>query len=95
MKTRKIPLVLLSLMLTLSVSAQGTKEDYQRAFGIGSRYSWKMKNGDVNVHLKRGTHQFWYSVYDGKGQVYKLVDADKNTVEVLTENPEKPRQRPQ
>ena len=88
-------MVLLSLMLTLSVGAQGTKEDYQRAFGIGSRYSWKMKNGDVNVHLKRGTHQFWYSVYDGKGQVYKLVDADKNTVEVLTENPEKPRQRPQ
>lgn len=88
-------MVLLSLMLTLSVGAQGTKEDYQRAFGIGSRYSWKMKNGDVNVHLKRGTHQFWYSLYDGKGQVYKLVDADKNTVEVLTENPEKPRQRPQ
>ena len=88
-------MVLLSLMLTLSVGAQGTKEDYQRAFGIGSRYSWKMKNGDVNVHLKRGTHQFWYSVYDGKGQVYKLVDADKNTVEVLPENPEKPRQRPQ
>ena len=88
-------MVLLSLMLTLSVGAQGTKEDYQRAFGIGSRYSWKMKNGDVNVHLKRGTHQFWYSLYDGKGQVYKLVDADKNTVEVLTENPEKPRQRPE
>ncbi len=88
-------MVLLSLMLTLSVGAQGTKEDYQRAFGIGSRYSWKMKNGDVNVHLKRGTHQFWYSLYDGKGQVYKLVDADKNTVEVLPENPEKPRQRPQ
>ena len=54
-----------------------------------------MKNGDVNVHLKRGTHQFWYSLYDGKGQVYKLVDANKNTVEVLTENPEKPRQRPE
>lgn len=90
--------MVLALALTQGVSAQDNtniKDAYQRAFGIGSRYSWKMKNGDVNVHLKRGTHQFWYSVYDGKGQVYKLVDADKNTVEVLTENPEKPRQRPQ
>ena len=89
--------MVLALALTQGVSAQDNtniKDAYQRAFGIGSRYSWKMKNGDVNVHLKRGTHQFWYSLYDGKGQVYKLVDADKNTVEVLTENPEKPRQRP-
>ena len=90
--------MVLALTLTQGVSAQDNtniKDAYQRAFGIGSRYSWKMKNGDVNVHLKRGTHQFWYSLYDGKGQVYKLVDADKNTVEVLTENPEKPRQRPE
>ena len=90
--------MVLALALTQGVSAQDNtniKDAYQRAFGIGSRYSWKMKNGDVNVHLKRGTHQFWYSVYDGKGQVYKSVDADKNTVEVLTENPEKPRQRPE
>ncbi len=90
--------MVLALALTQGVSAQDNtniKDAYQRAFGIGSRYSWKMKNGDVNVHLKRGTHQFWYSLYDGKGQVYKLVDADKKTVEVLTENPEKPRQRPE
>lgn len=90
--------MVLALALTQGVSAQDNtniKDAYQRAFGIGSRYSWKMKNGDVNVHLKRGTHQFWYSLYDGKGQVYKLVDADKNTVEVLTENPEKTRQRPE
>ncbi|UKK56527.1 DPP IV N-terminal domain-containing protein [Prevotella communis] len=90
--------MVLALALTQGVSAQDNtniKDAYQRAFGIGSRYSWKMKNGDVNVHLKRGTHQFWYSLYDGRGQVYKLVDADKNTVEVLTENPEKPRQRPE
>ena len=73
--------MVLALALTQGVSAQDNtniKDAYQRAFGIGSRYSWKMKNGDVNVHLKRGTHQFWYSLYDGKGQVYKLVDADKN-----------------
>ena len=90
--------MVLALALMQGASAQDNttiKDAYQRAFGIGSRYSWKMKNGDVNVHKKRGTHSFWYSVYDGQKQVYKSVDADKNTVEVLPENPEKPRQRPE
>ena len=90
--------MVLALALMQGASAQDNtniKDAYKRAFGIGSKYSWKVKNGDVNVHLKRGTHQFWYSVYDGKEQVYKSVDADKNTVEVLSENPEKPRQRQQ
>ena len=95
---RMVITMMLALALMQGASAQDNtdiKDAYKRAFAIGSKYSWKMKYGDVNVHLKRGTHQFWYSVYDGKEQVYKLVDADKNTVEVLTENPEKPRQRPE
>ena len=90
--------MVLTLALVQGASAQDNtniRGAYKRAFGIGSKYSWKMKNGDANIHLKRGTHQFWYSVYDGQKQVYKSVDADKNTVEVLPENPEKPRQRPE
>ena len=95
---RMVITMMLALALMQGASAKDNtdiKDAYKRTFAIGSKYSWKMKYGDVNVHLKRGTHQFWYSVYDGKEQVYKLVDADKNTVEVLTENPEKPRQRPE
>ena len=93
---KKHLLIMVSAMLTLQhVRAQGTKDDYKRAFAIGSKYSNKMTYGDVKVHLKNGTHQFWYSVFDGKKQIYKEVDADQNTVTTLTENPEKPRQRPQ
>lgn len=90
--------MVLTLALVQGASAQDNtniRDAYKRAFGIGSKYSWKMKNGDANIHLRRGTHQFWYSVYDGQKQVFKSVDADKNTVEVLPENPEKPRQRPE
>ena len=76
-----------------NANAQVSKEDYQRAFAIGGKYSGKMKNGDVNVHIRHGEHKFWYSVFDGKQTVFKEVDADKNTVETLPENPEKPRQR--
>ena len=96
MKKKRIPVVLAVLMLlTLPLKAQqlaqATKADYERAFRVGSLYSWKMKNGDVKTHARRGTHKFWYSVYDGKEQVYKEVDADQNTVTLLTENPERPR----
>ena len=95
MKTIRLSMMSLTVMLTLSISAQVTKEDYQRAFAIGSKYSGKMKNGDVKVHVRHGEHKFWYSVFDGKTQVFKEVDAEKNTVEVLSENPEKPHQHPQ
>ena len=95
MKTIRLTMVSLTVMLTLNISAQVTKEDYQRAFAIGSKYSGKMKNGDVKVHVRHGEHKFWYSVFDGKTQVFKEVDAEKNTVEVMSENPEKPHQHPQ
>ena len=89
---------ILSLLLLLSIGtniyAQGTLEDYKRANTVRDKYSWKMKNGDPSVHPKRGSHQFWYSVWDGTKQVYKEVDADRNEVTVLPESPEKPRQRP-
>jgi dipeptidyl aminopeptidase/acylaminoacyl peptidase len=92
MKTIRLAMVLLALVLMHgSVSAQGgkvTKEDYQRALSTGSRYSWKVRNTDVKVHVRRGEHKFWYQVYDGKEQVFKSVDADRNLLEVLPENPE-------
>ena len=91
---KRIVLILVSVMLAFqNANAQVSKEDYQRAFAIGGKYSGKMKNGDVNVHIRHGEHKFWYSVFDGKQTVFKEVDADKNTVETLPENPEKPRQR--
>ena len=71
--------------------AQGTADDYRRAFAVCGKYSGKMKNGDVSPHAIRDTHKFWYSVYDGQKQVFKEVDAEKNTVTLLTENPEPPR----
>ncbi len=81
------------LPLSAQQLAQATKDDYQRAFGLSRLYSWKVKNSDVNVHRKGDGHTFWYSVYDGEKTIYKEVDADKNTVTLLNENPEPPRHR--
>ena len=75
----------------MTVSAQGTVDDYRRAYSLRERYSWKTKNTNVRVHAIEQSHCFWYSVWDGEKEVFKEVDADKQTVTLLTENPEKPR----
>ena len=82
------------LLMQTATMAQGTADDYKRAFAVRGKYAWKMSNGDVNVHVRRGEHKFWYSVFNGDSTVYKEVDADQNTVSLLPSNPEKPRRRP-
>ena len=66
----------LMLLAQTQVMAQGTVDDYKRAFAIRGKYSHKMAGGDVKAHMIRGGHKFWYSVWDGKNTVYKEVDAD-------------------
>ena len=81
----------LALLTATTATAQGTKDDYQRAYALRGKYAWKVKNGDARVRARRGEHKFWYGVYDGEKQVFKAVNADSNTVTVLPENPERPR----
>lgn len=88
--------VLLTLCFLCSIGlirAQVSVDDYRRAFAVGSRYSWKVKNTDVKAHARRGEHRFWYSVYDGEKEVYKEVDAETGEVRMLPENPERRRNR--
>jgi len=90
MKQHFLTLSFVLMLCSQQLWAQGTVEDYRRAFSISNRYAWKMKNGDVRAHARRGEHRFWYSVYDGEKTVYKEVDAETGEVSLLPENPEKP-----
>ncbi len=92
MKQHFLTLSFVLMLCSQQLWAQGTVEDYRRAFSISNRYAWKMKNGDVRAHARRGEHRFWYSVYDGEKTVYKEVDAETGEVSLLPENPEKPRE---
>lgn len=82
-----------ALLPTLTVLAQGTVDDYKRANSIRGKYSWKMTNGDVQMHRKGDEHVFWYSVWNGDSTVYKEVNAETGEVTLLPGNPEPPRQR--
>ena len=79
----------------LSIHAQGTVQDYQNAFAIRGKYSWKMKNGDIRVQPSRRTDSayFNYSTYNGDSTVWYQVDA-KTGEKKQIDNPE-PRQRPE
>lgn len=85
--TTKILLSTVLMLCAASASAQGTAEDYQRAFQLSRKYSNAMTNGDVSAQAIRGTHRFWYTVTENSGIAYKLVDAEKKNCSELL-NPE-------
>ena len=90
MNSKRITVLTIAILIVTMVLAQGTVEDYKRSAAIRGKYLGKVVNGDVRARVRHGEHKFWYSVFDGEKQVFKEVDADKNTVTLLTENPERP-----
>lgn len=78
MKTnRQIGLIGL-LFCTAMLQAQGTLEDYRRAYSLNQKFgAGKVLYSNVNPHWIEGTHSFWYVRNTEKGNVYMLVDADK------------------
>ncbi len=64
-----------------SVFAQGTAEDYRRAFSMGYKYGGadKVYYSKVEPTWVKGTHCFWYVRHTPQGDNYVVVDADKRT----------------
>jgi len=83
MNKKSCLLALLTLSAFVETSAQGTADDYRRAFAIRGKYTNKMLNGDVRSHAIDGTHQFWYTQTTADGTAYTLLDADGNTAKPL------------
>jgi len=57
--------------------AQGTLEDYQRAYSLHDKFSNKVLYGDVRPQWIAGTDKFWYVRDMPNGKEYVLVDATK------------------
>lgn len=72
-----LPLLLLS---SGSLFAQGTLEDYNRAYSLRQKFSgYQVYHSDVNPHWVTGTSSFWYLQRTPQGNEYLLVDADRQT----------------
>ena len=65
------------LFCTNTAVAQGTIEDYRRAYSSGEKFSAnKVFYSNVNPEWIDETHHFWYVRNTPEGRLYVLVDAD-------------------
>ena len=78
-------LIFVALMASVfQMSAQGTVEDYKRAFSLGEKFSAsKVYYSNVNPTWIEDTHNFWYIRHTPTGDEYVLVNADKKTKKPL------------
>ncbi|MDD4515577.1 S9 family peptidase [Massilibacteroides sp.] len=78
MKRSKLSLFLVMLFGGIMAFAQGTVDDYNRAYSLRTKYGAdKVFYSNVAPQWIDGTHQFWYVRNTPEGRVYVSVNADK------------------
>lgn len=80
---KKILSTFLFFVLALSVFAQGTTEDYNRAFSLSEKFKDKVFYSNVNPQWIGSTNRFWYVRNTPSGKTYMLTDAAKKTKTLL------------
>lgn len=75
---KKLELMFIMLLVGSGIFAQGTLDDYQRAYELKERFNKdKMLYADVKPEWVKGTHFFWYVRNTSEERQYVVVDADK------------------
>lgn len=77
MKNKQIVFLLFLLACAGHAFAQGTADDYKRAFSIPGKFGNKVFYSDVRPQWIEGTHTFWYVRNTPEGKEYVLTNADK------------------
>lgn len=66
-----------------TLSAQGTADDYRRAYALRKEFSNKVYYGDVRPQWIGNTHKCWYTNHTPQGKQYVLVDAQAKSKKAL------------
>lgn len=75
---KRLVLIWAMLLSGSMAFAQGSPEDYKRAYSLSKKFSRdKIMYSDVNPQWIKGTHSFWYIRNTPEGRIYVVVDADK------------------
>ncbi|MBQ8521974.1 MAG: DPP IV N-terminal domain-containing protein [Bacteroides sp.] len=75
---RKVTLMIAMLLSGGMAIAQGTVEDYNRAYDLRKKFAReKVYYNNVTPQWIEGTHSFWYVRNTPEGKVYVSVNADK------------------
>ncbi len=84
---KKTLIALAVVLSSVQMFAQGTADDYRRAFSLGERFSSsKVYYSNVTPVWVDGTHSFWYLRHTPQGDEYVVVDADKKARRLLFDN---------
>lgn len=80
MKKQLLLLVALGTGLSIgTLLAQGTADDYARAFSLAEKYRDAVPNSNVNPRWIGDSHNFWYVRNTPEGEKYVIVDTEKKT----------------
>ncbi|MDR1516727.1 MAG: S9 family peptidase [Dysgonamonadaceae bacterium] len=82
--------VCLFAVISLTVSAQGTRADYDRAMALPEKYRNAVPNANIAPRWIGDSHRLWYIRDTPEGQQYMLVDADSKSI---TQMPDTMKQR--
>lgn len=78
MKVIRLVLSVAMLLCGGMAIAQGTVEDYNRAYSLREKFSAnKVFYSNVSPQWIEGTHQFWYVRNTPEGRTYVSVNADR------------------
>lgn len=80
---KKLLISALIILSSLSLLAQGTVDDYNRAFSLQDKYKDKVFHSNVTPQWIANTDCFWYVNYCVDGKTYMLVDVKKKTKTTL------------
>lgn len=80
MKISTLGLMALLLLSGSKGMAQGTAEDYRRAYALKEKFgNEQVFYSSVNPQWIDDTHSFWYIRHTPDGRIYTCVDADRKT----------------
>lgn len=80
MKLKNILIIAIASLYNGIAFAQGTQEDYRRAYSLKEKYSRnKVLYADITPEWISGTHKFWYIRKTPNGRIYVVVDSDKKS----------------
>lgn len=79
MKFTKLIIATAATLICAAASAQGTAEDYRRAYSLREKFGGadKVYYSDVKPQWVGNTHTFWYVRNTPDGPIYVTIDADK------------------
>ncbi|MFA7116551.1 MAG: DPP IV N-terminal domain-containing protein [Bacteroidales bacterium] len=86
MNFNKLVLLIVMFFTGYMAYAQGTVDDYNRAYSMQDKYSNQVFYSNITPHWINSSHIFWYSCKTPDGYQYLVVNADKKTKTILFDN---------